>query len=157
MWVVQWGLLLRRPWRTWVCPCEDQVWRWCSSLGHRGSGNTPYSGELAARTAGSTSSRRVQQPVLANMLQNSCLEQSGRPQSTGLQRVGHNRSDPVWVARLFFACGSSAPVRVEREGGKAGCLAGTLVAPSVQRHGLPPPQELWPYQSLFFFFFFSLL
>ena len=25
MWVVHWGLLLRLPWRTWVCPSEGQV------------------------------------------------------------------------------------------------------------------------------------
>ena len=49
MWVIHWGLLLRLPWRTWVCPCEGQVWRWCSCLGHRGSGSTRYSGGLAAR------------------------------------------------------------------------------------------------------------
>ena len=48
----------------------------------------------------------------------------------------------------IFACGSSAPVRVECEGGAAAWLAGTLVVPSVQGHGLPLPQELWPYQSL---------
>ena len=28
MWVIYRGLLLRLPWRTWVCPSEDQVWRW---------------------------------------------------------------------------------------------------------------------------------
>ena len=28
MWAVHWGLLLRLPWRTRVCPCEGQVWRW---------------------------------------------------------------------------------------------------------------------------------
>ena len=39
---------------------------------------------------------------------------------------------------------------VEHEGGIAAWLAGTLAVPSVQGHGLPPPQELWPYQSLFF-------
>ena len=50
----------------------------------------------------------------------------------------------------FFACGSSAPVRVEHEGGAAAWLAGTRAVPSVLGHGLPPPQELWPYQSLFF-------
>ena len=50
----------------------------------------------------------------------------------------------------FFAYGSSAPVRVEHEGGTAAWLVGTLVAPSVQGHRVPPPQELWPYQSLFF-------
>ena len=24
IWVVQWGLLLRVPWKTWVCPSEDK-------------------------------------------------------------------------------------------------------------------------------------
>ena len=48
-----------------------------------------------------------------------------------------------------FACGSSAPVRVEHEGGTAAWLDGTLVAPSVQGYGLPPQQELWRYQSFF--------
>ena len=52
MWVIHWGLLLSLLWRTWVCPTEGQVWRWCSYLGHRGSGSTRYSGELAARAAG---------------------------------------------------------------------------------------------------------
>ena len=51
--------------------------------------------------------------------------------------------------RLFFPCGSSAPVRVEREGGAAAWLAGSLVVPSVQGHGLLLPQEVWPYWSLF--------
>ena len=51
MWVVHLGLLLRLPWRTWVCPCEGQVWRWCSCLDHRGSASTRDSGELAARAA----------------------------------------------------------------------------------------------------------
>ena len=50
--------------------------------------------------------------------------------------------------KSFFACDSSAPVGVEHEGGTAAWLAGTLVVPSVQGHGLPPLQELWPYQSL---------
>ena len=44
--------LLRLPWRDWVCPCEGQVWRWCSCLGRRGSGSTRYSGGLVARAAG---------------------------------------------------------------------------------------------------------
>ena len=48
-----------------------------------------------------------------------------------------------------FARGSSAPVRVECEGGAAPWLTGTLAAPSVQGHGLHPLQELWPHQSLF--------
>ena len=52
-------------------------------------------------------------------------------------------------ARHFPACGSSAPVRVEREGSTAAWLTGTLAAPSVQGHRLPLPQELWPFQSFF--------
>ena len=48
MWVVHWGLLLRLPWRAWVCPWEGQAWRWCGCMGHRGSGSTRYSGGLAA-------------------------------------------------------------------------------------------------------------
>ena len=48
MWVVPWGLLLRLPWRAWVCPCEGQVWRWCGCLGHRGSGSTILDSILTA-------------------------------------------------------------------------------------------------------------
>ena len=40
-------------------------------------------------------------------------------------------------------------MRVEREGGAAAWLAGTLVVNSVQGQGLPPLQDLWPYQSFF--------
>ena len=46
-------MLLRLPWRTWVCPWKGQMWKWCNCLGHRGSGSTRYSGELVARAAGS--------------------------------------------------------------------------------------------------------
>ena len=45
----------------------------------------------------------------------------------------------------FFACGISALVRVECEGGIATWLAGTLVAPSVQGQILLSCQELWPF------------
>ena len=56
-----------------------------------------------------------------------------------------DRSDPACIdARFYFACGSSAPVRVKCEGGLAAWLVGILAAPSVQRQGLPPTQELWP-------------
>ena len=44
---------------------------------------------------------------------------------------------------MFFACGNSASVRVEYEGGTAAWLVGTLGLQSVQEHGLPLPQELW--------------
>ena len=52
--VNHWGLLLRLPWRTRVCPSEGQAWRRCSCLGCRGSGSARYSGGLAARAAGNT-------------------------------------------------------------------------------------------------------
>ena len=74
-------------------------------------------------------------------------EKTGRPQSTGSQRVGYNQNDPTCTdARLFFfACGSSAPVRVEYDGGTHAWSWGA----SVQGHGLPQLHELWPYQSFF--------
>ena len=54
MWVVHWGLPLRLPLRTWVCPRELEVCRWCSCLGRRGSGSTRHSGGLAAGAEGNT-------------------------------------------------------------------------------------------------------
>ena len=52
MWVIYWGLLLRLPWRAWVCPCEGQVWRWCSCLGRKGPGSTRNSGKPVVRAVG---------------------------------------------------------------------------------------------------------
>ena len=55
---------------------------------------------------------------------------------TGHSLQGRSQTLPKWPCtcrgQTFFACGSSAPVRVEREGGAAAWLAGTLAAPSVQ-------------------------
>ena len=56
----------------------------------------------------------------------SLTEEPGTLQSTGSQRVGYHQSDPASVDARLFACGSSAPVRVEREGGAAAWLAGRL-------------------------------
>ena len=39
---------------------------------------------------------------------------------------------------------------VEHEGDATIWVARTLVAPTVQGHGMPQLQELWPYRSLFF-------
>ena len=49
----------------------------------------------------------------------------------------------------IFACGTSATVGIECEGGTAAWLSGTLAATSVQGHRLPLLQEFWPCQSLF--------
>ena len=154
-WVVHWVLLLRLPWRTWLCPCEGQVWRWCSCLGHRGSGSTRYSGGWRLGQQEIQCPRRVWQAVLANTLQYSCLqnpltEKPGSLQSTVSQRVGHDRSSPAHIdTRLFFACGSSAPVRVELEGGAVVWLVGTLAEPSVQGHGCLCPRSHVPIRIFF--------
>ena len=87
-------------------------------------------------------------PVFSPGESQSLTEKPGRPQSAGSQRVGHYRSNCEHRRKIFFACGGSALVRVEREGSAAVWLR-ALAVPSVQGHRLPPPQELWPYQSLF--------
>ena len=43
--------------------------------------------------------------------------------------------------KTFFACGSSVLVSIEFEEGAASWLVGTLAAPSMQGHGLPPLQD----------------
>ena len=70
-------------------------------------------------------------------------EKSGRPQSTGSQSRTRLKQPYAHRCETFFACGSSAPVRIEREGVAAAWLLGALVATSVQGHALPLPQELW--------------
>ena len=112
MWLVLRGLLLGLPWRTRVCPSEAQVWRWCSCLGCRGSGSTRSSGGWQLGQQEIQCSRRVWQPVLANTLQCSCLEnppteKPGRPQSTGSQRVGHEA--PLRTQMQDFFLPVSAP------------------------------------------------
>ena len=118
MWIIHWGLLLRLPWRAWVCPCEGQGWRSCSCLTPKGAGSTRYSGGLAARAAGNT----VLQKGMATSIgqytpvflpgEPPLTEKPGRPQSTGLQRIKQDRSNLARInTGLFFliACGSSAP------------------------------------------------
>ena len=108
MLVIYWGLLLRLPWRTWVCPMRTRC----------GGGEAAWvAGVLAAPgTQGGwwlaqqevQCSRSIWQTVMANMLQYSCLEnplteKPGRLQSTGSQSVRHDRSDPACIdARLPF-------------------------------------------------------
>ena len=52
--VVHWGLLLRLPWRAWVCPMRARCGGGAAAC-HRGSGSTRCSGELEARAAGNIS------------------------------------------------------------------------------------------------------
>ena len=106
MWLICWGLLLRLLWKTWVCP-QGQVWRWCSCLGHRGSGSTRCSGELTARAAGYSVLEGYGNqywPICSSILawRISLTEKPDRPQSTGSQRVGHDRSGPACVDVRYF-------------------------------------------------------
>ena len=83
------------------------------------------------------------QPVLANILQYSCLEHplSDREawqatvyrvakSQTGLKRPCAHKHRLLFF--FFLACGSSAPVKAEHEGGAPAWLAGTLAMPRVQ-------------------------
>ena len=87
MWVIHWGLLLRLPWRTWVCPCEAQcgggVAAWLTGV--LAASGTQGSWRLEQQEI--QCARRVWQPVLANTLQYSCLENSP-PQQRSL--AGHS-------------------------------------------------------------------
>ena len=132
------------------------MWKWYSCLGHRGSGSTRSSGGWKLGQKEIQCSRRAWQPELANTPQYSCLENPLSDREAWQATVYRITKSQTQLKRpcahkrktVSFACGSSAPVGVECEGGAAVWLAGTLPAPSVQRHGLPLPQELWPYQSL---------
>jgi len=102
-------LLLMLPWRAWVCPCEDQVWIWCSFLGRRDSGSTGYSAGLEARAAGNIV---LYKGVVTSIGQDAPVFLPGEPplwqrtlvgHSLQRHRVGHDRRDPACIdARLFL-------------------------------------------------------
>ena len=126
-------------------------------MGFRGSGSTRYSGELAVRTAGNivlykgmATSIDQYAPVF---LPGELPSLDGESWQATVYRVTKSCTQPkrthVHRRKSFFACGSSDPVRIKREGGMAAWVEETLMAPSVQGHRLPQPQELCPYQSLF--------
>ena len=78
-------------------------------LGCRGSSSTRYSGELAARALenivpwkGMATSIAQYSPVLLSGEQASLTEEPGRPQSTGLQRAGHDQINPVHIDTRCF-------------------------------------------------------
>ena len=87
-------MLLRLPWRAWVCPSEGQVWRGAAAW---------VAGVLAAPDAQGNwqlgqqeiqCSRRGWQPVLANTLQDSCLEEPPNREvwQTTVYRVTNNQT-----------------------------------------------------------------
>ena len=77
-------------------------------------------------------SRRVWQPVLANMLQYSCLENTPDREAwqATVYRVTKSWTQPKRpqmhrCKTFFFSCGSSAPVRVECDGGTHAWVTGS--------------------------------
>ena len=85
-------------------------------LGLQGSGSTRYSGELAARAAenivllkGMATSIGQYAPVFMLGDSLSLTEKSGRPQSTGLQRVEQDQSDPVRLGTRLFSPVAAPP------------------------------------------------
>ena len=81
---------------------------------------------------------------MSNTLQYSCLENSLFDRKAWQATV--YRVAKSWTGlkqpcvhkhkNFFFSCHSSAPVRVEHEGGAAAWLEGTLAVPTVQGHRL---------------------
>ena len=91
-----------------------------------------------------------------NPLQYSCLENPLTDRESWQATVYRVEKSRTLLKQLctqrpktLFSCVSPSPVRVEHEVGTAAWLVRTLAAPNVQEHGLPPPQDLWRYQSLF--------
>ena len=132
MWVVHWGLLLRLPWRSGVCPvrarCGGGAAAWVTGvLAAPGTQGSWWLGQQEIEC-----SRRVWQPVLANTLQYAWLEKPPDREAwqATVHRVARNWTQPkqphMHRCQNLFACGSSAPVRVEHEGGAAAWVAGTL-------------------------------
>ena len=74
MWILHWGLLLGLPWKTWACTlrakCGAGVVAWVTRV--LAAPGTQGSWQLGQQEI--WCSRRVWQPVLANTLQYSCLE-----------------------------------------------------------------------------------
>ena len=102
-------------------------------------------------------SRRVWQPVLANVLQYSCLEnptslteKPGRHSLRGCKESDMTKVTPRTQAQDFFLPVAALPQGELRVKAANRLACGDLAAPSVQGHGLPPLQELGPCQNLFF-------
>ena len=124
-------------------------------MGCRGSSSTRYSGKLMALAAVNIV---FQKCMATNTGQHSPVFLPGEPlyltekPGPAVHSIqGHKDSDTTKMTLCaqtqdFFACGSSAPVRIECEGGTAAWLEGTLAEPSMQGQKLPLLQELQTYQ-----------
>ena len=156
MWIVHWSLFLRLPWRTGFAPLRARYGVGTAAwiAGVLETPGTQESWWLGSRKFNALEGYGNQYwPIRFSILAwRTPLPDREAWQAT-VYRVSESWTLPKWTCthrlKTFFACGSSAPVRGECEGNAAAWLAGTLAAPSLQGHGHPLPQELRPYQSLF--------
>ena len=155
MWVVHWGLAPEAALEGLGLPLWGPDVEVVQLLGSQQFWQHQYSRELAARAAGNIV---LWKGMATSTGQYAPVFLPGDPPDREAWQATVYRVAKSWTRlkrpcahrrKTIFACGSSAPVRVEHECGTAAWLAGTLAAPSGQGHGLPPPQELWPYQSFF--------
>ena len=132
MWVVHWGLLLGLPWRTWICLCEGQMsgvvqlfrlqefWQHQVLRGVGSQGSRKYS---ALEGYGNQ-----YWPICSGILAwRTPLTEAWQATVYRFAKSWTQLKQPcVHRCKTFFACSSSAPVRVEREGGTAAWLVGIL-------------------------------
>ena len=146
MWLVHTGLLLRLPWRTWVCPSEGQV----------GGGATAWvMGALT--TPGTQGSRRLGQQEIScsrRIWQPTPVFQPGKPpdrevwQAT-VHRVTRSWPWPKWPRvprrRTFSSLWQLCPSGVMHGGGMVAWITGTLAVPAMQERQRLSSQEIWCY------------
>ena len=138
--------LLRLSWRTWVCPSEDQAWRWHSCLDFGDPGSFRCSGMLATMGAGAMALLES----FSNLWQQAL---KGSPWLVSCSPAWHI-SHSMASLSVFFLCWSAASAGVWGERGfsvapPSACdsaawpgLRGFLAF--LQRHSLPRSPPLYP-------------
>ena len=101
-------------------------------------------------------SRRVWQPILANTLQYSCLENPLSYREPWQATVYRDAKGQTWLKRpsvhtyeTFFCPWQLCPGESWAWRWCSSLAWGDTGSANLQGHRLPPLQELWPYQSLF--------
>ena len=104
IWVIHWGLALEAALEGLGLPLWGPGVEVVQLLGSQGLGGTRYSGGVGGQGSRKYSALEgygnQSWPIRSSILAwrtPSLTEKPGRPQSTGSQRVGHYRSDPVCI------------------------------------------------------------